>query len=184
MIRYFLAKGDKAGSAVIIEGLKNVTCSEPPPRVHIATVGMKTYCAACNKDGVVAASGPRWPGTGPNGKPWALSGDLNMCDCTPAPVFYAERSMLMSFSEQEFRDLMEHGNAIPSLSARSEGAQYNSQFLLADGNDKPLVDTYYTIKLPSGDFSHGTTDARGLTARYKTVGSQTLSIHLGHREKT
>ncbi|WP_258025728.1 hypothetical protein [Burkholderia sp. COPS] len=38
MIRYFLAKGDRAGEAVIVEGLDTVTCSNPPPRVHIATL--------------------------------------------------------------------------------------------------------------------------------------------------
>jgi hypothetical protein len=38
MIRYFLARGDRAGSAVITEGLKNVTCSNPPPEVNIATL--------------------------------------------------------------------------------------------------------------------------------------------------
>ena len=45
MIRYFLAKGDCAGEAVIVEGLDTVTCSDPPPRVHIATLDMKTYWA-------------------------------------------------------------------------------------------------------------------------------------------
>ena len=42
MIRYFLAKGDRAGSATITEGLEGVTCSNPPPRVQIATLYMKT----------------------------------------------------------------------------------------------------------------------------------------------
>ncbi|AIO48138.1 hypothetical protein ABEG10_00580 [Burkholderia cenocepacia] len=31
MIRYFLAKGDRAREAVIVEGLDTVTCSDPPP---------------------------------------------------------------------------------------------------------------------------------------------------------
>jgi hypothetical protein len=44
MIRYFLAKGDRAGSATITEGLEGVTCSNPPPRVQIATLYMKTHC--------------------------------------------------------------------------------------------------------------------------------------------
>ncbi|RQS22550.1 hypothetical protein [Burkholderia sp. Bp8998] len=101
MIRFFLAKGDRGGSATITEGLEHVTCSNPPPRVHIATLYMKTYCVACKQEGYIAPEGPRWLGTGPNGKPWALSGDVNVCGCNPAPVFYAERSMSMSFTARE-----------------------------------------------------------------------------------
>ncbi|TGN99310.1 hypothetical protein [Burkholderia sp. USMB20] len=106
MIRYFLAKGDQGGSASITEGLEHVTCSNPPPRVHIATLYMKTYCAACKQEGFIAPAGPRWPGTGPNGKPWALSGDINVCGCNPPPVFYAERGMSMSFTAEEAATLV------------------------------------------------------------------------------
>src|SRR5215470_16057362 len=106
MIRYFLARGDRAGSAVITEGLESVTCSNPPPRVNIATLYMKTYCTACKREGFIAPKGPRWPGTGPNGKPWALSGDINVCGCTPPPVFYAERGMKMTFTSEHIATLM------------------------------------------------------------------------------
>lgn len=61
MIRYFLAKGDQGGSATITEGLEGVTCSNPPPRVHIATLYMKTYCTACKQEGLW----PRWAHAGP-----------------------------------------------------------------------------------------------------------------------
>ncbi|QCP53567.1 hypothetical protein FAZ95_31500 [Trinickia violacea] len=101
MIRYFLARGDRAGSAVITEGLDSVTCSNPPPRVNIATLCMKTYCTACRQEGFIAPKGPRWPGTGPNGMPWALSGDINVCRCNPPPIFYAERGMSMTFTAEE-----------------------------------------------------------------------------------
>ncbi|WP_244109413.1 hypothetical protein [Burkholderia anthina] len=57
MIRYFLAKGDRAGEAVVVEGLDTVTCSTPPPRVHIATLDMKTYCSACKREGYIAPQG-------------------------------------------------------------------------------------------------------------------------------
>ncbi len=61
MIRYFLAKGDRAGSATITEGLEHVTCSNPPPRVQIATLYMKTWCPACKREGYIAPTGPRQP---------------------------------------------------------------------------------------------------------------------------
>lgn len=99
--RPFLGKGDRGGSATIIEGLDSVTCSNPPPLVHIATLGMKTYCTACKSEGVIAPSGPRHPGTGPNGEGWALSGDINLCGCSPAPVFRAERNMAQIFTGYE-----------------------------------------------------------------------------------
>ncbi|WP_230975234.1 PAAR domain-containing protein [Burkholderia stagnalis] len=101
MIRYFLARGDRGGSATITEGLEHVTCSNPPPPVQIATLYMRTYCTACKQDGFIAPKGPRLPGTGPNGKPWALSGDINVCGCNPPPIFHAERGMKMIVTSQE-----------------------------------------------------------------------------------
>ena len=101
MIRYFLAKGDRGGNAVITEGLEFVTCSNPPPRVQIATLYMKTYCTACKQEGFIAPEGPRLPGTGPNGQQWALSGDVNVCGCSPPPVFYAERGMKMILTSED-----------------------------------------------------------------------------------
>ncbi|MGF7186977.1 hypothetical protein JOE11_000004 [Robbsia andropogonis] len=101
MIRYYLARGDRAGNAVIIEGLDYFTCSNPPPQVEIATLYMKTYCSSCKQQGFIGPQGPRWPGTAPNGKPFALSGDINVCGCNPPPVFYAERSMSMTFTAEE-----------------------------------------------------------------------------------
>ncbi|WP_395067764.1 hypothetical protein [Paraburkholderia silvatlantica] len=108
MIRTFLARGDRAESAVITEGLDSITCSNPPPEVQIATLGMKTYCSACKEEGYIAPRGPRWPGTGPNGKQWALSGDINICGCNPPPIFrpIRERHMTMSFTADEAARLM------------------------------------------------------------------------------
>jgi hypothetical protein len=106
MIRYFLARGDRAGSAVITEGLEHVICSNPPPAVNIATLYMKTYCTACKQEGFIGPKGPRRPGTAPNGKQWALSGDINVCGCNPPPVFYAERGMSMTFTTEEAASLV------------------------------------------------------------------------------
>lgn len=101
MIRYFLACGDRGGSAVITEGLPSVICSNPQPKVQIATLYMKTWCEACKREGFIAPRGPRLPGTGPNGQPWALSGDINVCGCTPPPVFHAVRGMKMMLTAEE-----------------------------------------------------------------------------------
>ena len=124
MIRYFLARGDRAGSAVIIEGLDSVSCSNPPPRVQIATLGMATYCSACSRKGYIAPKGPRRPGTGPNGMQWALSGDVNICGCNPTPVFYAERGMSMTFTAEEAATL-----AAPDAPARGQATQDDDEHL-------------------------------------------------------
>jgi hypothetical protein len=131
MIRYFLAQGDRAGSAAITEGLGNVTCSNPPPRVNIATLYMKTYCTACNKEGYVAPKGPRLPGTGPNGQPWALSGDINVCGCNPPPVFYAVRGMSMVLTSEQVAQSTGHGKSSSSSPTRVDSPHW-IEFKLAD----------------------------------------------------
>ncbi|CAH2906849.1 MAG: hypothetical protein CPSOU_0697 [uncultured Paraburkholderia sp.] len=101
MIRSFLGMGDRGGEATVMEGLDSVSCSNPPPRVQISTLYMKTWCNACKQEGYIAPQGPRWPGTGPNGEQWALSGDINICGCTPPPVFFAQRNMNMKFPAED-----------------------------------------------------------------------------------
>jgi hypothetical protein len=65
MIRTFLGVGDKAANgAFITQGLDLVSCSDPPPRVQISTIGMNTYCPVCKQERDIGPRGPRWPGTG------------------------------------------------------------------------------------------------------------------------
>ncbi|UEP22081.1 PAAR domain-containing protein [Burkholderia ambifaria] len=181
MIRYFLAKGDRAGDAVIIEGLDTVTCSNPPPTVHIATLDMKTYCAACKREGYIAPQGPRWPGTGPNGKQWALSGDINVCGCNPPPVFYAERGMRMIFTAGEIATLKGcKPGATDQAFARSE-ALHDEQFTLLDDARRPLANIRYRIVTDTGQIFTGTTDAAGQTHRITTDAAASLKIYTkGH----
>ena len=180
MRRVFLGIGDKAGEAFITEGLLGVTCSNPPPEVNISTLYMKTYCQACKQEGYIAPRGPRHKGTGPNGQPWALSGDISICGCSPPPVFYAERNMAMVFSAEESMGFIkQRANTTTSGTAQRN---YDEQFTLHDANGRVLRDTYYTVRLPSGELQHGVTDSLGRTARYQTDGARTLALYLGHRE--
>lgn len=97
MQRYFLAKGDRAGPACIVEGLPTSTCQDADgARVPLATVYMKTWCDACKREGYVSPRGPRHPGSAENGRQFALSGDVNACACSPQPVFQAVRAMCQS----------------------------------------------------------------------------------------
>jgi hypothetical protein len=153
MIRYFLAEGDRAQSAVIIEGLESVTCSNPPPLVHIATLYMKTYCTACKRRGFIAPKGPRWPGTGPNGEQWALSGDINVCGCNPPPIFYAERGMSMIFTSEQVARL---------TSAMGTANQRDS---VGENADNDLECYYEIVEAKSGKPVEGMTYALSSNGR-------------------
>lgn len=177
MIRYFLAKGDRAGEAVIVEGLDTVTCSNPPPRVHIATLDMKTYCSACKREGYIAPQGPRWPGTGPNGKQWALSGDINVCGCNPPPIFYAERGMRMIFTAGETATLNGHQPDAAERSFARSAVVHDEQFTLLDDSRRPLANIRYRIVADTGQIFTGTTDTAGQTHRVATDASSTLKIY-------
>ncbi|KVT95535.1 hypothetical protein WK59_28775 [Burkholderia ubonensis] len=178
MIRAFLARGDRAGSAVITEGLPTVTCSNPPPMVHIATLDMKTYCTACKQEGYIAPRGPRWPGTGPNGKGWALSGDINVCGCNPPPIFHAERNMHMVFTGEEAATLTGQSRSAPRSSVVSHGT-HDEQYVLSDvDTGEPLARVRYRIRTASGQVFDGVTDAAGYTQRITTTDAESLHLEI------
>lgn len=178
MIRYFLAQGDRGGSATITEGLATVTCSNPPPRVHIATLDMQTYCTACGQKGFIAPKGPRWPGTGPNGKPWALSGDINICGCNPPPVFYAERGMkMLSTAEQAAVLTGQIRNHTDSASTDCD--EHDEQYVLCDERSgRPLARVRYRICTALGQIFSGVTDFEGNTQRVTTRHAEKLRLEV------
>jgi hypothetical protein len=177
MIRYFLARGDRGGSATITEGLEFVTCSNPPPSVQIATLYMKTYCTACKREGFISPKGPRLPGSAPNGQPWALSGDINACGCNPPPVFYAERGMKMfvdNKSEVESK-AQRNGNSHSPVG----DADYDEQYVMKNAKTgQPLERVPYRIHTSSGRLFSGMTDSTGHTRRIATSGAEKLRIEI------
>jgi hypothetical protein len=60
--------------------------------------------------------------------------------------------------------------------------RYDERFALTDAGGNALANTFYTVRLPSGELQHGVTDSSGKTARYKTDGAQQLALYLGHRK--
>ncbi|RFU47638.1 hypothetical protein D0B32_08725 [Paraburkholderia sp. DHOC27] len=86
----------------------------------------------------------------------------------------------MSFTSEEVAALM----APPGTSAEQvlTPRTHDEQFTLLDANHKALAHTYYTIGKSDGSLVHGVTDSKGVTARHKTIGAQTIAIYLGHRE--
>lgn len=169
MIRYFLARGDRAGCAVITEGLDSVTCSNPPPRVQIATLYMKTYCTACERAGHIAPTGLRWPGTGPNGQPWALSGDINICGCNPPPAFYAERGMSMTFTSEQVARLDDRGNS-------GNSSSHWIKFKLAEpGNCEGLRCAAHFV---DGSIESGVFDACGMVSFARSSTSSCSKVEI------
>lgn len=146
---------------------------------QIATLYMKTYCAACERDGFVAPTGARNPGSMSNGRPWALDGDINVCKCNPAPVYHAQRSMVETVGGAT-KQLKSVADAIRSVAPHK--LPHTGRFLLQDGNGNPMPETYYTVRLPSGELKRGVTDADGYTGRYTTDEPQRLHAYMGHRE--
>jgi uncharacterized Zn-binding protein involved in type VI secretion len=70
------------------------------------------------------------------------------------------------------------GNTAGVTSSVRQG--YDEQFLLLGGDARPLVSTYYTAKLASGELVHGETNDEGKTQRFYTTGAHHVEIHLGH----
>ncbi|CAD9222373.1 conserved hypothetical protein [Burkholderia cenocepacia] len=185
MIRYFLPRGDRGGSATITEGLECVTCSDPPPRVQIATLYMKTYCTACEQVGFVAPKGPRLPGRAPNGQGWALSGDINACGCSPPPVFYAERGMRMILTSHEATELMENRptptpeDDAPVATARVDVTlDYDEQVRVGIGTALPQ--SYpYLIEMTDGRTYAGRVGTNGQLPRIGTEPAGSYTIYWG-----
>jgi hypothetical protein len=178
MIRYFLAKGDRAGGATIIDGLKQVTCSNPPPRVEIATLGMKTYCTTCKREGFIAPKGPRRKGTAPNGKEWALSGDVNICGCNPAPVFYAERGMMVTLAPHEIEAWRQAAGLPPLEKSVDVYREYAELIVLKDEQGHPVADQRYRITTADGRTFDGVTNGAGETTKVRSDGPIQLTIEL------
>jgi len=70
--------------------------------------------------------------------------------------------------------------SMPSIDG--DNSIHDEQFLLRDGNGRPLADVYYTAKINKQIF-HGVTDSQGRTKRIKTDGVQKVEIYTGHRTK-
>ncbi|MCX5540927.1 hypothetical protein M3A49_15715 [Paraburkholderia sp. CNPSo 3076] len=178
MERSFLGIGDKADNgAFVAEGLDSISCSNPPPCVQISTIGMRTYCPVFEQEGHIAPRGPRWPGTGPNGSQWALSGDVNLCGCSPPPVFRAERNMTMSFTSEEAAALM--GQRTKTTTSSAPVDAFDQHFRLTDERTgKPLKGVPYRIVTSDGDEHEGITDARGHTLRVSNDRDTSATLHV------
>lgn len=150
-------------------------------RRRMVFIGDKAYCSACNSIGVIvggAAVDPlhRLLDMVNGNRRQAVSEDRVACKCPQQPRIIAVYGR--SWSIQETDNNLSH---IPTPEALAEHLNYDEKFTLIDANGTPLIDTYYSIRMPSGEIKHGITDAQGQTARHNTNGAQPIRIYLGHR---
>jgi hypothetical protein len=182
--RAFLCKGDKTGSAMIVEGLETSSYSHDGPQKQLATVYMKTYCQACKKAGFICPAGPRWPGTAQNGQLWALSGDINICDCKPPPVFFAQRNMTMTMSGDDVARMSSPRPAnAANVATPADKGGYGKRFLLTDSNTgKRLANREFIVSV-DGVRQAGRTDANGY-AHVDAQRGQIIRLHMIFRAPT
>ncbi|WP_232314021.1 hypothetical protein [Ralstonia sp. A12] len=154
--------------------------------MQIATLYMKTYCTACKREGFIAPQGPRHPGTAPNGKAWALGGDINVCGCNPPPVFHAPvRGMRMTFTGEE---LVRMGVTVaPAHAPQNEHAhEHYDLFFHAkhERTGKDLCHVRYKITLEDGRQFIGVTDENGYTQKVSADTAQVARIEIPHYDNS
>lgn len=184
-IRYFLAKGDRGGPAEIIEGLSTSTHQEEDGRyVELATVYMKTYCHACKKTGVVGPAGYRLPSIAENGQAFALSGDINICGCNPAPVFYAQRSMMTVITDEDIARMRAPYAPDQYLPEREYAHEPYDLFFHAKHKQtgKDLCHVRYKITLEDGRQFVGVTDEKGHTLKVSSTAALTAKIEIPYHD--
>jgi len=179
MRRYYLKKGDKSSAGgVVLEGEETCTHYGTAMTYH----GAKVWCPACKTTGVICNVPPYRPDT-IMGKQTALDNDLCICKCSPPPRLIASQNTdSVSFGTDELAAMRGGADGRPtSRQPISDLNVFDERFTLTDKSGTPLPDMYYTVKLPSGELKHGTTDSQGRTARYRTSNANRLSVYLGHR---
>ncbi|MBM2768413.1 PAAR domain-containing protein [Burkholderia anthina] len=94
MKRYDILKGDTTTAGGLIEG---GNANDLIGAREQAYEGDPVSCPACQTVGTIACDGPRIRTSGPDGRQAALSDDLCVCQCSPAPRLIA--SQVSSFIE-------------------------------------------------------------------------------------
>lgn len=177
-----IVEGDPLTSGgQVVGGASHATIEGPDGVSRRQThLGHEAWCEACKSFGVVAEGS----GIPDHLRAWderlqakeAVDGDIVLCKCERPPQVIAQYGRLV-----EYRDF--DGNAGVAPPAASSPVSHDEQFTLTDATGNALADTYYTVRLPSGELSHGVTDSSGRTDRYWTDGSCSINFYLGHRQE-
>lgn len=139
---------------------------------EVAAEGDLATCPACKSMGYLVNDA--YPAFGlPSGRQLAIQGAWIFCKCANPPRAIA--------STEKFRVAVNRMNASDAQSQSStHTAIFDEQLLLKDGQGNALSNTYYTVRLPSGEIRYGTTDVHGRTERIRTDGAQEIRVYIGH----
>jgi hypothetical protein len=143
----------------------------------IALIGGKVYCDACKGMGVIAKAGGPRRSFYLSAHEVALDQDAVMCDCATPRQIVATLA-----GETWFDDLAEWNATASGSSTGLRLESYDEKFTLRDARGRALANSFYTVRLPTGELVHGVTDGGGNTARYATGGAYRIAVYLGHRE--
>ncbi|WP_322061139.1 hypothetical protein [Paraburkholderia sp. J63] len=150
----------------------------PRPMIFIGDEG---YCPKCKTMGAITygagvSNRKRMVDLVNGGRLQAVGGDIVLCNCADPPriiAVYGRKWMIHDQGEE---------NAASVAQVPAQNFTYDQQFTLSDAAGKSLVNTWYTVRMPSGELLHGITDSAGKTARYRTNDARTLYLYLGHKE--
>lgn len=175
---------DNGGNSRVIGGAPHSTIEGLDGRSRRqAHLGHEAWCSVCQSFGpILAGAGIReslrgWDGCLSAFE--AVGGDIVLCKCDQHP-----RVVSVYARSCEYIDSDSVSAVIPPVaSLPAQPVVHDEQFVLRDGNDRALAETYYTIRLPSGELLHGVTDSQGRTTRYETDGASSIRIYLGHKQE-
>lgn len=169
------------GSRVFSDKKCGTIQGEDGKRRRMAFIGDTAYCPACDSTGVITygvhlSTGRRMIDRVNGGRIQAVGGDIVLCKCAQHPRIIALYGRKWSITDRD--------DEAPASFAKvpMQSLVYDEQFTLADASGKALANTYYTVRLRSGELQHGLTDSYGRTSRYITDAAQHLRLYLGHRE--
>lgn len=138
--------------------------------VKLAIEGDKIDCPACGAEGVIQCVQPRLP-DGFNGKEFALSDDLCICNCSPAPKLIADQ--VMKYQYFLFADDERAGQAQETAVAAD---LYDEQPRLVA---PPIDGVPYFIETRDGRKFSGRAGPDGLLPRVSTEGEAEYHVYWG-----
>ncbi|CAB3802038.1 hypothetical protein LMG28614_05531 [Paraburkholderia ultramafica] len=173
---------DNGSGGYVLNGSSTFLIADETGRNRRAAfIGHQAWCGVCKSVGLITKGVPVRKGgrmidlTG-GMQDQAVGGDFVICNCADHPRIIAVygRSWIIH----------DRGNAESSRAdvTPTQRLKYDEQFTLTDAAGNALSNTYYTVRMPSGELVHGVTDPSGKTARYETDDAHRLALYIGHRE--
>ncbi|CAB3752520.1 PAAR domain-containing protein [Paraburkholderia humisilvae] len=154
---------------------------------QVALIGGEAYCGTCKSTGIIIKAGGPARLNYMNAREVALDRDIVLCKCQQHPQIIAIHAGDSTVDDEaEKYSAMANATSASTSSARDVRTQsevkHDEQFTLYDATGKPMPETFYTVRLSSGELAHGVTDSSGRTERHATSNAQNIRLYLGHRE--